>query len=59
VPFSGGSCTIKNAHHRAKFIEHHLDGKRNETRLTFTDQLKLKLAQHETLEWVEIIFEKE
>lgn len=59
VPFGDGQCTIKNIHCRAKLIEHYLDGKRNESHLTFTDQLTLKLVQHETLEWVEIIFEKE
>lgn len=59
VPFGDGQCTFKNIHRRAKLIEHYLNGKRNESYLTFTDQLTLKLVQHETLEWVEIIFEKE
>lgn len=59
VPFSDGRCSIKSKYRRAKFIEHHLGGKRAESQLTFSDQLTLKLAKHETLEWVEIIFEKE
>jgi len=36
-----------------------LHGKQNETQLAFTDELTLKLNQNGTLEWVEIIFEKE
>jgi len=59
VPFSDGRCSIKSKYSRATFIEHHLGGKQNKSHLTFTDQLTLKFAQHETLEWVEIIFEKE
>jgi hypothetical protein len=59
VPFGDGRFTIKSAYRHAKLIEHHLGSKRNESRLTFTDQLTLQLVQHETLEWVEIIFEKE
>lgn len=59
VPFSDGTCNIKTKYHQAKLIEHHLDGKRNQSHLTFTDQLPLKFTQNKTLEWVEIIFEKE
>lgn len=59
VPFGDGRCTIKSVYHHAKFIEHHFNGKQTVSRLTFKDQLTLKLVQHETLEWVEIIFEKE
>ena len=59
VPFGDGRCTIKSSYRHAKFIEHHLGGKRTVSNLKFTDQFMLKLVQHETLEWVEIIFEKE
>ena len=59
VPFSDGRCSIKSKYRRATFIEHHLGRKPNKSHLTFTDQLTLKLVQNETLEWVEIIFEKE
>jgi len=59
VPFGEGRCKIKTKNQRARFIEHHLHGKQNESQLTFTDELALKLNQNGTLEWVEIIFEKE
>lgn len=59
VPFGDGRCSIKSNYRNAKIIEHHLNGKRSEARLAFNDQLTLKLIQNETLEWVEIIFEKE
>ncbi len=59
VPFGDGRCTIKSVHHHAKIIEHHLNGKQSESRLVFNDQLTLEFVQNETLEWVEIIFEKE
>ena len=59
VPFGDGRCTIKSSYNYAKFIEHHLGGKRTVSNLKFTEQFTLKLVQHETLEWVEIIFEKE
>ena len=59
VPFGEGRCKIKTKYQRARFIEHHLHGKQNESQLTFTDELALKLNQNGTLEWVEIIFEKE
>ncbi|MCQ3939402.1 MAG: hypothetical protein DPW18_20515 [Chloroflexi bacterium] len=59
VPFGDGRCSIKSKYSHAKIIEHHFNGKRSGSRLTFNDQLTLKFVQHETLEWVEIIFEKE
>lgn len=59
VPFGEGRCKIKTNYQRARLIEHHLKGKQNKSHLTFTDVLELKLNQSETLEWVEIIFEKE
>lgn len=59
VPFGDGRCTITSAHRRAKCIEHYPEGKSSESRLTFLDQLTLDLVQNETLEWVEIIFERE
>jgi hypothetical protein len=59
VPFGDGRCAIKTAHTSARVIEHHLRGNTTETHLAFTDQIILKLKQNETLEWVEIIFEKE
>lgn len=59
VSFGDGYCSIKNKYRQAKLIEHHLDGKQNETHLSFRDQLTLNLTQHETLEWIEIIFKKE
>jgi hypothetical protein len=59
VPFGDGSCTIKNNHKSAAIIEHHLYGNKSESHLTFTNQIVLQLQQNETLEWVEIIFEKE
>ncbi|HND50717.1 MAG TPA: hypothetical protein PLL95_19250, partial [Anaerolineales bacterium] len=58
VPFGEGRCKIKTKYQRARFIEHHLHGKQNESQLSFTNELTLKLNQNETLEWVEIIFEK-
>ncbi len=59
VPFGDGRCTIKTAYRLAKCIEHYSDGKSSESRLAFSDQLALNLVQHETLEWVEIFFERE
>ncbi len=59
VSFGDGYCSIKNKYRQAKLIEHHLDGKQNETHLRFRDHLTLNLTQHETLEWIEIIFKKE
>jgi len=59
VPFGDGHCSIKSKYHQAILIEHHLGGKRNTSRLTFADQLTLNLVQHESLEWIEIIFENE
>ena len=59
VSFGDGYCSIKSKYRQAKLIEHHLDGKQNETHLRFRDQLTLNLTQHETLEWIEIIFKKE
>ena len=59
VPFGDGRCTIKSVDRSAKYIEHYADGKSTVSRLTFSDQLTLNLVQHETLEWVEIIFERE
>lgn len=59
VPFGDGCCAIKNINTSARVIEHHLHGNKTESHLTFTDQIALKFKQNETLEWVEIIFEKE
>jgi len=59
VPFGDGRCSIKSKYRRATFIEHHLGRKPNKSHLTFTNELTLKLVQNETLEWFEIIFEKE
>ncbi|MBE0672622.1 MAG: hypothetical protein IH588_18760 [Anaerolineales bacterium] len=59
VPFADGDCTIKNSHKSATIIEHHLNGTESVSHLTFTDRMFLNLQQNQTLEWVEIIFEKE
>lgn len=59
VPFGEGSCTIKSDYRHAKIIEHYLNDTRTESHLTFTEQFALNLTHHETLEWIEIIFEKE
>lgn len=59
VSFGDGYCSIKNKYRQAKLIEHHLDGNQNETHLRFRNQLTLNLTQHETLEWIEIVFKKE
>jgi hypothetical protein len=59
VPFGDGRCAIKTINTSARLIEHHLHGNKTESHLTFTDQIVLKFKQNETLEWVEIIFERE
>jgi hypothetical protein len=65
VPFGDGNCTIKHTtlHKTGKIIEHYFSGHQFETQAEcLNGQLKIALKQirnNETLEWVEIIFEKE
>jgi hypothetical protein len=59
VPFGDGTCTLQNKNSHAKSIGHFFGGNTIETKHTFKDQLTLEFKQNETLEWVEIIFEKE
>jgi hypothetical protein len=62
VPFDDGHCAIKNKHTSANIIEHYLGGQTSKTQVKFESELALDLQQtrnNETIEWVEIIFEKE
>ncbi|MBL8063966.1 MAG: hypothetical protein JNK32_13135 [Anaerolineales bacterium] len=59
VPFGDGNWTIKNSHKSATIIEHYLHGNKNESHLTFENQIALNFQQNQTLEWVEFIFENE
>ncbi len=59
VPFDNGRCTIKTIYKSATIIEHHLDEKKSKSHLTFSNQIAFVFQKNQTLEWVEIIFEKE
>ncbi len=59
VPFGNGQCSIKNKYARANVLEHHLNGNTTKSQIAFQNQITLEFTQTETLEWVEIILEKE
>lgn len=65
VPFGDGTCLIKHnsLHQTATLIEHYFSGQKLETKHIFSNsEIKINFQQtrdHEILEWVEIIFEKE
>jgi hypothetical protein len=65
VPFGDGNCTIKHTTLRktGKIIEHYFNGHQFETQVEcLNGQLKIafkQISNNGTLEWVEIIFEKE
>jgi len=65
VPFGDGSCTISHTslHNSTTIIEHYFSGHATKTQTACSNsQIEIKLQQtrnHEILEWIEIIFEKE
>jgi hypothetical protein len=65
VPFGDGGCTISHTplHNSATIIEHYFSGRATKTQVTCSNsRIEIKLQQtrnHEILEWIEIIFEKE
>ena len=65
VPFGNGGCTIIHTplHNSATIIEHFFSGHATITHTACSNsQIEIKLQQtrnHEILEWIEIIFEKE
>ncbi|MBL0345901.1 TIM-barrel domain-containing protein [Candidatus Villigracilis affinis] len=65
VPFGDGGCTISHTalHNSATIIEHYFSGRATKTQVACSNsRIEIKLQQtrnHEILEWIEIIFEKD